>query len=509
MSTADKLNALVQTKADIKQALIDKGQNPSDVFSTYADDIRAIETSGGGRDWSALGYEEEPTNIIKGFEYALYLKEASDNRINIRNDLQRNPNLVYLPSNLNWDNIGIAYSGWTSTQLLANNKNLLYVDILDLSRTYNITTTTYYHPTDSLFYECGSLQYVNKLCVCDNFEMTNTNNSFQFSKAFYNCKSLKRIGEIVGKVSSLNQSFYGCESLEELPSIDVSKVTDFTNTFNGCKSLKTLDLKTWDTSKATTMSGIFRECVSLETLDISTWDLSNIERLDYFIHNCNKLKNLYLPENIEKKDMSNFFYGCYSLPDELFNNLDWTKVESVNQTFGGMKNRESIDLSGIVTNTFTDMGYMFSGSSMKYINIPNIDSSNCNNFRRIFDSNTLIAVNGVLDFIKFNDSYYATQDVLFGYNTPVIRCITIKNLGAQQNLSNINYFKQCSKWGIPDENIEYTANGRTTLHNTMVNLYDRVEAGYSVCTLSLHNDTKALLTENEIAQITAKGFTIA
>ena len=44
MSTADKLNALVQTKADIKQALIDKGQNPSDVFSTYADDIRAIET---------------------------------------------------------------------------------------------------------------------------------------------------------------------------------------------------------------------------------------------------------------------------------------------------------------------------------------------------------------------------------------------------------------------------------------------------------------------------------
>lgn len=44
MSTADKLNALVQTKADIKQALIDKGQNPSDVFSTYADSIRAIDS---------------------------------------------------------------------------------------------------------------------------------------------------------------------------------------------------------------------------------------------------------------------------------------------------------------------------------------------------------------------------------------------------------------------------------------------------------------------------------
>lgn len=42
-TTADKLNKLIQTKAAIKAALVEKGQNPSDVFSTYAADIKAIK----------------------------------------------------------------------------------------------------------------------------------------------------------------------------------------------------------------------------------------------------------------------------------------------------------------------------------------------------------------------------------------------------------------------------------------------------------------------------------
>lgn len=43
-TTAEKLTLLLNTKADIKAALAEKGQTASDVFSTYADKIRAIET---------------------------------------------------------------------------------------------------------------------------------------------------------------------------------------------------------------------------------------------------------------------------------------------------------------------------------------------------------------------------------------------------------------------------------------------------------------------------------
>lgn len=45
MGTVDeKLSKLLGTKADIKAAIIEKGQEAGDVFSSYADKIRAIET---------------------------------------------------------------------------------------------------------------------------------------------------------------------------------------------------------------------------------------------------------------------------------------------------------------------------------------------------------------------------------------------------------------------------------------------------------------------------------
>lgn len=43
-TTAEKLSLLLNTKDDIKAALAEKGQTAGDVFSTYADKIRAIET---------------------------------------------------------------------------------------------------------------------------------------------------------------------------------------------------------------------------------------------------------------------------------------------------------------------------------------------------------------------------------------------------------------------------------------------------------------------------------
>ena len=48
MSIATKLAKLKTIKQDIKSALEEKGQTPSNVFSTYANNIRAIETGGSG-----------------------------------------------------------------------------------------------------------------------------------------------------------------------------------------------------------------------------------------------------------------------------------------------------------------------------------------------------------------------------------------------------------------------------------------------------------------------------
>lgn len=44
-TTSDKLAKLVETKKDLKAALIEKGQQVGDILSTYPDAIRAINSS--------------------------------------------------------------------------------------------------------------------------------------------------------------------------------------------------------------------------------------------------------------------------------------------------------------------------------------------------------------------------------------------------------------------------------------------------------------------------------
>lgn len=48
MSTADKLNKLLETKEAIKQAIIDKGGTVGDVFADYPTAIQNIQGGGSG-----------------------------------------------------------------------------------------------------------------------------------------------------------------------------------------------------------------------------------------------------------------------------------------------------------------------------------------------------------------------------------------------------------------------------------------------------------------------------
>ena len=65
-TTTDKLNKLMETKAAIKAALVEKGQNPSDVFSTYAGNIIAIKATLNG---TAL-----PGDVLKVKHFIILIK---------------------------------------------------------------------------------------------------------------------------------------------------------------------------------------------------------------------------------------------------------------------------------------------------------------------------------------------------------------------------------------------------------------------------------------------------
>ena len=84
--------------------------------------------------------------------------------------------------------------------------------------------------------------------------------------------------------------------------------------------------------------------------------------------------------------------------------------------------------------------------------------------------------------------------------------LTFSNIGKYdlQTSFDISKFK---KWGVNSDEIP---DARQSLIDSLITYsFDRASAEYKALTITLYKDVKALLTEDEIAQITAKGFTIA
>ena len=103
------------------------------------------------------------------------------------------------------------------------------------------------------------------------------------------------------------------------------------------------------------------------------------------------------------------------------------------------------------------------------------------------------------------ENYYFT-----GYNyMSKLRYALLKDLGTGSECTSAD-FSYWNVWGIEDETVPLSAGARQSLIDTLITYsYDRATAGYSTCTVTLSANTKALLTEDEIAQMTAKGYTLA
>ena len=72
--------------------------------------------------------------------------------------------------------------------------------------------------------------------------------------------------------------------------------------------------------------------------------------------------------------------------------------------------------------------------------------------------------------------------------------------------SNLTSYRLHSaiSWGTGSEE-----NRQSLIDSLITYSYDRASAGMDTATITLSANTKALLTEEEIAQITNKGFTIS
>lgn len=139
---------------------------------------------------------------------------------------------------------------------------------------------------------------------------------------------------------------------------------------------------------------------------------------------------------------------------------------------------------------------------------PSIQAPRCTNFSGIFGHCVELVTISTIDVSA------ATMLNCFAYNCPKVTTINLTGFGTPETLEDYwemeswspglsNAFKG-TKWGTGSDE------ARQSLIDTLLtHSFDRAAAGYEPWTVRLANVTKAVLTDEEKAQIAAKGYTIA
>lgn len=282
----------------------------------------------------------------------------------------------------------------------------------------------------------------------------------------------------ITKINKLDTSnctsitFRDCSFLEEIPEIDISKLTNTNSMFYNCKKIKTIPLI--NTNKITNMSFMFYYCNNLESIPLI--DTSNVTIMDSMFYYCNKLESI--PQLITSKctNMHSMFYYCTNLKG--IPQLDTSNATNTNGMFYHCDNlitAPSIDISKV-----TDAGSMF-GQCVLLSSVPEYDVSSLYRLGSIF------------------------------YN-----CGNLTNLGGLVNLGK-GYTIQTKNNANQTLNLSYSPLlTHDSLMNIINNLYDlnltyNVAGGGTLYTQSLVlGDTNLnKLTAEEIAIATNKGWTVS
>jgi hypothetical protein len=223
----------------------------------------------------------------------------------------------------------------------------------------------------------------------------------------------------------------------------------------------------WDTSRTSDMSSMFEKSSCKRVLNLNTSSATNLSKLFY----SSSLEFAPQLNTSNVTDMSGMFGTCKiaTIPP-----IDMSNVTNVNQMF-------------------------YYCSQLKIL--PDLNCSKVTNFGAstydswlYYDSN--LRSIGVIDCDSVTNISYFFGDGSRTYLTEFGGC---RNLGKANTVSNTNgpSFLQYAP------NLTYES-----VMNVLNLLYDRASAGLSVLTLKLHPNHLAMLSEDDIAVATSKGWTL-
>ena len=305
-----------------------------------------------------------------------------------------------------------------------------------------------------------------------------------------------------------------------LPILEYNGTNMVSDTFNDTKIFYYPPMKTsfnpWNA---------FINCKNLYIVDLTTFDLTNTPTeygnimFSGTFSGCINLSKIIGLENINLDGVKiGSFYSCFENCESLIGELDLTNFgradfsnasnQSLYNMFKGCKGLTSIKVPNLMNSRMNLLSYMFSGcTSLTTIDLTGWYASKVINYNNFIQGCTnLEQIKGYLDIISCSDKfekYYYILGFNYLYN---LRQMAFKNIGYASNATNFD-MTSAKNWGVNSETI---TEARQSLIDSLITYsFDRATAGYSSCTLKLSVNTKAVLTEEEIAQITAKNYTIA
>ena len=252
---------------------------------------------------------------------------------------------------------------------------------------------------------------------------------------------------------------------------DTSAIVSMAGMFVSCAYIKSIDFSGINTSAVTDMQSMFSRCVALTSLDLSSFDTSSVTNMSHMFGDCYKLTSLDLSsfDTSSVTNMDGMFYFCSILTFLDLSSFDTSSVTDMDGMFLYCYELTSLDLSSFDTSSVTDMYRMFDGcTSLASLDLSSFDTSSVTNMHRMFDG-----------------------------------CTSLASL-----LLGPNFFKTSAVTGISfSSSFKWTSD--TVITSLVTNSYDRASAGLNTLTLQLHANTKAVLSDEQKAAITSKGYTIA
>ena len=245
------------------------------------------------------------------------------------------------------------------------NDDSSYIHFCKDTDNYNGTTTRKLYVAK----EVNKISFKQEIGTSSLIYLDNTASSIKLTSTnsmFYNCVKLRYVNLRnldTSQVTDMRYMFKGCNNLQslDLSNLNTSHVTDMRAMFDSCESLTSLDLSNFDTSHVTDIGDIFSSCKSLTSLDLHNFDTSQVTYMSEMFNGCNNLQSLYISNfnTSNVKNMSGIFRGCKSLTSLDVSNFDTSSVFHMNDMFNGCNSLASLDIRNFSSANLINYDYMF------------------------------------------------------------------------------------------------------------------------------------------------------